>query len=130
MGHLTYTRKRYNSGKAPEGLDGVDACERECVMGCYTPFLFIWSTALSIYYHPLLPPPRGPCPLKPTFIPCNSFLNIATQCEARVYRLVIAVHWFLKGRPHEHTVENLLGISFPTLSVFLIVNRNEANMCQ
>lgn len=30
MGHLTYTRKCYNPGETPEGLDGVDACEREC----------------------------------------------------------------------------------------------------
>lgn len=30
MSHLTYTRKRYNPSEAPEGSDGVDACEREC----------------------------------------------------------------------------------------------------
>jgi len=132
MGHLTYTRKRYNSGKAPEGLDGVDACERECVTGCYTPFLFIWSTALSIYIIILYFLPRAVLVLWNLLSFCviafwMSQLNAKHECIGWLLRCVdsrkkdrMNIRWKVCG--------NL--ISHRPLSVFLIVSRNESNIRQ
>jgi len=90
MGHLTYTRKCYNLDEAPEGLDGVGACERmsrDVTLPSCSSGRQLCPFAIILYSLP-----RGPCHLKPIFIPCNSFLNVAAQCKARgMYRLVIAV---------------------------------------
>jgi len=70
MAHLTYTRKRYNSCK-PLRDRMVTTRVREDVMGCYTPFLFICSIALSISTIILCPPSfRSPFP-----IPCRCLLK-------------------------------------------------------
>lgn len=126
VGHLTYTRKCYNPGEAPEGLDGVDACERECHGMLHSLPVHLVDSFVHLPSS-FAPSPRGSCLLKPTFIPCNSLLNVAAQCETRgVYRLVIAVRWFLKGRPREHTVKSPLGTSFPMLSIFWLVRQERS----
>lgn len=58
MGHLTYTRKRYNPGEAPEGLDGVDACER----GCHGMLHFLPVHLVDSFVH--LPSSFAPSPAR------------------------------------------------------------------
>jgi len=94
MDHLTYTRKRYNPDEAPEGLDGVDACERECHGMLHSLPVHLVDSFVHLLSSFAPPFPRSRRPLKPTFIPRNSFLNVAAQCNEarRVHRPVIAVH--------------------------------------
>lgn len=105
MAHLTYTRKRYNPSKAPEGSDGVDACERGChgMLHSLPVHLADSFVHLPLFFaDPLfsLPPPLYPTYSllfeKPTFISCNSFLNVVIQCAMKHAECidVIAVHWF------------------------------------
>lgn len=98
MDHPTYTGKHYNPNEAPKVFDGVDACER----GCHGMLHSLPVHLLDSFVH--LPPftsfslsfpqSHSYCSLKPTFIPCNSFLNATTQSDEahQVHRPVIAMH--------------------------------------
>lgn len=81
MGHLTYTRKRYNVDEALR-----DWMVSTCVRGCHGMLHSLPVHLVDSFVH--LPssfassPARSPCPLKPTFIPCNSFLNVAAPMRS------------------------------------------------
>lgn len=126
MVHLTYTRKRYNPSKAPEGSDGVDACERGChgmlhslpvhLADSFVHLLSFFALSLSLLS--LFPILRSSSLLRNLLsFNSNSFLNDTIQCTMKHAECfdVIVVRWFQKERSREHTIKRRSWISFLTL---------------
>lgn len=95
MSHLTYTRKRYNPGEAPEGLDGVDACERECHGMLHSLPVHL----LDSFVHLPSSLPRAVLALWTLFsFRIITFWISRLNAKHAVYRMVIAVDFWKKDR--------------------------------
>jgi len=86
MGHLTYTRKRYNPSEAP---GGIGRCRRVWESTSRDVTLPSRSSGRLLFAYRRFSP-------FDTSISCNNFLNSPNAMKHAGHRPVIAGHWFSK----------------------------------